>query len=252
MTSIEAAIRFGLLLRPRNTRDSSDMISMIHAIYVSFCGLFILLFQIIQHLQDLKGMNEWEIFLQSSNPWSINAIFFMSAIYYAYDIFAMYKTHILNDGSSTMNDMLSPVKWLTSQQFRFTGFAIHHILCIIAGLIVIYVGVCGRIALFIFILGEFPNISRLMHTIICRRDGHQIQFREMLDKLYFVFKGSFIICRLGMFHFWWQIGCVLVPYSLGIIGWTLIVFGIIAVVFEWRNMQWKTYGEKHYQRNASQ
>ena len=139
---------------------------------------------------------------------------------------------------------------ITSSNTYFYGFVLHHSLCILGLSVPIFNEIqttqskqCGPLILLCFMLGELPNIPRLCHKILSRKftENEGNVHNNTLHSVYFVFKGSFIWCRLGLIQLTWNVMQPLAPMNVLITAWSLNVFGIIAVLWEWRMMQFKNY-----------
>lgn len=187
--------------------------------------------------------SEITTFLSAAPSWPTMCLFASSICYYLYDIWAM-REQFRNNKISKQN-----LNSITSSDIYFYGFILHHMLCILGLITPIHnywmsehEKQCGRMVLFCFILGELPNIPRLAHKIIARRFVNQsVHENNTLHSIYFVFKGSFIWCRLGILQLTWNVMTPIAPFNVLVSAYMLNVFGIIAVCYEWRAMQLKNY-----------
>eukprot|EP01083_Nonionella_stella_P076023 206970_1 len=248
MLSHEDAMRLGLLLLPRSQHDWFDVISMVHSFLVVFIGFLILLVEAALYLE----IGRWVTFLSSSPSKPITLLFTTSIVYYTYDILAMAKQYIIN--TKTNADAI------TSSKTYYYGFVLHHFLCILGlgvplynKMTYIYDNECGPLILLCFMLGELPNIPRLAHKIIARRfecNAHNVH-NNTLHTIYFVFKGCFIWCRLGVIQLTWNVLQPIAPLNVLMTAWALNVFGVIAVCWEWRMMQFKNYQTPTVESNAT-
>ena len=211
-------------------------------------------------------IGKWATFLSREPSSAITLLFIVSIFYYIYDIFAMRQQYRINNKSNKeMNE-------LTSSNTYFIGFVIHHLLCIYGLIAPIYNKVqwktlmldlnqneventkqCGLLILICFMLGELPNIPRLAHKIISRRFLNNTTsgnvHNNTLHSVYFVFKGCFIWCRLGLIQLTYNMLQPIAPFNVTLSAWLLNVFGVIAVIWEWRMMQFKNYQATNSQSN---
>ena len=199
-------------------------------------------------------IGKWVTFLSLAPSPAITLLFITSITYYVYDIFAMRQQYRINNKGKEMNE-------ITSSNTYFYGFILHHLLCIYGLSAPIYNKVygnlngnikqCGPLVLICFMLGELPNIPRLAHKIISRRFMNNTGnvHNNTLHSIYFVFKGSFIWCRLGLLQLTWNVLQPIAPFNVLLSAYLLNVFGIIAVCWEWRMMQFKNYQATSSQDN---